>query len=174
MYTDFFGFNAKPFSLVPNPNYLYLSTKHGHALTFLEYGLSEKIGFVMLTGEIGIGKTTLIRYMLNQVEADMDVAVIFNTNIRSHDLINLILSEFEIEYNNIMGSGLPYCTYLVFDSLHFLLHRRFLCHLVTYRLDLPAHAWHAPVKVYCKIGQQIMAMVQADHCRHRPCLGQMP
>ena len=100
MYTDFFGFNAKPFSLVPNPNYLYLSTKHGHALTFLEYGLSEKIGFVMLTGEIGIGKTTLIRYMLNQVESDMDVTVIFNTNIRSHDLINLILSELEIEYND--------------------------------------------------------------------------
>ncbi len=100
MYTEFFGFTAKPFSLVPNPNYLYLSSKHGHALTFLEYGLAEKIGFVMLTGEIGIGKTTLIRYILNQIEADMDVAVIFNTNILSNDLINLILSEFEIEYND--------------------------------------------------------------------------
>jgi len=100
MYTEFFGFTEKPFSLVPNPNCLYLSSKHGHALTFLEYGLTEKVGFVMLTGEIGIGKTTLIRYLLNQIEADMDVAVIFNTNIMSNDLINLILNEFEIEYDD--------------------------------------------------------------------------
>lgn len=100
MYTKFFGFKEKPFSLVPNPKYLYLSSKHGHALTFLEYGLAEKIGFVMLTGEIGIGKTTLIRHLLNRVEADMDVAVIFNTNIVSKDLISLILNEFEIEHTD--------------------------------------------------------------------------
>jgi len=100
MYTEFFGFTEKPFTLVPNPNYLYLSSKHGNALTFLEYGLAEKVGFVMLTGEIGIGKTTLIRHMLNQVETDMDVAVIFNTNILSNDLIKLILNEFEIEYKD--------------------------------------------------------------------------
>ncbi len=100
MYTKFFGFKEKPFSLVPNPGYLYRSNEHGHALTFLEYGLTEKIGFVMLTGEIGIGKTTLIRYLLNQIEADMDVAVIFNTNILSNDLIKLILNEFEIEYDD--------------------------------------------------------------------------
>ncbi len=100
MYTEFFGFMEKPFSLVPNPNYLYLSSKHENALTFLEYGLREKIGFVMLTGEIGSGKTTLIRYLLNQVEEDMDVSVIFNTNFLSNDLINLILNEFEIEYDD--------------------------------------------------------------------------
>ncbi len=100
MYTNFFGCLEKPFSLVPNPKYLYLSSKHGNALTFLEYGLTEKIGFVMLTGEIGIGKTTLIRHLLNQVEADMDVAVIFNTNVLSNDLIKLILNEFEIKYDD--------------------------------------------------------------------------
>lgn len=100
MYLDFFGFKEKPFNLVPNPAYLYLSEKHANALTFLEYGLKEKIGFVMLTGEIGIGKTTLVRHLLNQVEAQMDVAVIFNTNVLSDDLINLILTEFEIEYKD--------------------------------------------------------------------------
>ncbi len=100
MYTKFFGFKEKPFSLVPNPGYLYKSNEHAHALTFLEYGLTEKIGFVMLTGEIGIGKTTLIRYLLNRIEADTDVAVIFNTNILSDDFIKLILDEFEIEYDN--------------------------------------------------------------------------
>ncbi|MCP4670995.1 MAG: AAA family ATPase [Desulfobacula sp.] len=99
MYKQFYGFQEKPFNLVPNPAYLFLSSKHANALTFLEYGLTEKIGFVMLTGEIGIGKTTIVRYLLNQIESDMDVAVIFNTNVLSDDLINLILSEFEIEYN---------------------------------------------------------------------------
>lgn len=100
MYTEFYGFKEKPFNLVPNPSYLFLSERHANALTFLEYGLAEKIGFVMLTGEIGIGKTTLIRYLLNQVESDMDVAVIFNTNVLSEDLIKLVLSEFEIAYDD--------------------------------------------------------------------------
>ncbi|RLC05806.1 MAG: general secretion pathway protein GspA [Deltaproteobacteria bacterium] len=100
MYKEFYGFKEKPFNLVPNPSYLFLSTKHANALSFLEYGLTEKVGFVMLTGEIGIGKTTIVRYLLNQIESDMDVAVIFNTNVLSDDLINLILSEFEIEYDD--------------------------------------------------------------------------
>jgi general secretion pathway protein A len=98
MYKEFHGFKEKPFNLVPNPSYLFLSESHSTALTFLVYGLTEKVGFVMLTGEIGIGKTTLIRYLLNLIESDMDVAVIFNTNVLADDLIHLILSEFEIEH----------------------------------------------------------------------------
>ncbi len=100
MYKAHFGFNEKPFNLVPNPSFLFLSDKHANALTFLEYGLTEKVGFVMLTGEIGSGKTTLVRHLLNQIESDMDVAVIFNTNVLSDELINLILTEFEIEYED--------------------------------------------------------------------------
>lgn len=100
MYTKYFGFEEKPFNLVPNPSYLFLSSRHANALTFLEYGLTENVGFVMLTGEIGIGKTTLIRHLLNQIESKMDVAVVFNTNVLSNDLINLILTEFEIEYTD--------------------------------------------------------------------------
>jgi len=100
MYKAFFGFREKPFNLVPNPAYLFLSEHHSAALTFLVYGLTEKVGFVMLTGEIGIGKTTLVRYLLNQIESDMDVAVIFNTNVLTDDLIRLILSEFEIEHED--------------------------------------------------------------------------
>nr|WP_321400009.1 AAA family ATPase [uncultured Desulfobacter sp.] len=100
MYTKFFNLKEKPFNLVPNPNYLYSSSKHENAMSFLEYGLSEKIGFVMLTGEIGIGKTTLIRNLLNKVDADMDVGVVFNTNVVSNDLIYLILNEFDIPYED--------------------------------------------------------------------------
>ncbi|WP_020586967.1 ExeA family protein [Desulfobacter curvatus] len=100
MYTQFFNLKEKPFNLVPNPNYLYVSSRHQNAMAFLEYGLSEKIGFVMLTGEIGIGKTTLIRHLLNKIEGDMDVGVVFNTNVYSNDLIYLILNEFEVPYED--------------------------------------------------------------------------
>lgn len=97
MYTNYFGFKDKPFTLVPNPAYLYLSSRHSLALTYLEYGIQENIGFVLLTGEVGTGKTTLIRHLLTTIEATMEVAVISNTNVSSHELIKLILQELEIE-----------------------------------------------------------------------------
>ncbi len=105
MYTDFYGFKEKPFHLVPNPAYLFLSKRHENALTYLEYGLAEKVGFIMLTGDIGMGKTTLVRHILNEVESDMDVAVIFNTNVLSDDFISLILTEFEIEHDRAMSKA---------------------------------------------------------------------
>ncbi|MBL0700715.1 MAG: AAA family ATPase [Desulfosarcina sp.] len=96
MYEKFYELNEKPFNIVPNPAYLYRSEKHQDALTYLEYGLMEATGFILLTGEIGTGKTTLVRYILNQIEPDVDIAVIFNTNITSDQLISLILDNFEI------------------------------------------------------------------------------
>ena len=98
MYTQFFKFREKPFNLVPDPGFLFLSDRHEKALTFLEYGLSEKVGFIMFTGEIGMGKTTLIRHLLNQVDdQNTDVAVVFHTNVSGTVLLRQILSEFEIE-----------------------------------------------------------------------------
>ena len=91
-----FGLTAKPFSMVPNPEILFLSKNHENALTYLEYGLSEKVGFILLTGEIGAGKTTLIRHMLNKMESQIDIAVIFNTSFTSDQMFRRILSEFEI------------------------------------------------------------------------------
>ena len=96
MYTSHYGLTAKPFSIVPDPNVLFLSKNHENALTYLEYGLSEKVGFILLTGEVGIGKTTLIRHMLNKMSSQMDIAVIFNTNFSSDQLFRRILSEFEL------------------------------------------------------------------------------
>jgi general secretion pathway protein A len=97
MYENFYGLKEKPFHIVPNPNFLFLSPKHRNALTHLEYGLMERVGFILLTGEIGTGKTTLIRYLLNQMEPDMETAVIFNTNVSADELLNLILNEYEIK-----------------------------------------------------------------------------
>ncbi|MHA2282694.1 MAG: XrtA/PEP-CTERM system-associated ATPase [Promethearchaeota archaeon] len=101
MYENFYGLKEKPFSIVPNPDFLYLSEKHQNALTYLEYGLSEKVGFILLTGEIGTGKTTLIRHLLNQIESDLEIAVILNTNVSPEQLLNLILNEFELETEDV-------------------------------------------------------------------------
>jgi len=97
MYKRFYGLSEKPFHIAPNPEYLYFSSKHQNALTYMEYGIREGAGFVLLTGEVGTGKTTLIRYLLNQIEAEMKVAVIFNTNVNSDQLLELILREFELD-----------------------------------------------------------------------------
>ena len=94
MYENYYGFQERPFSIVPNPDYLYLSPIHQNALTYLEYGLMEDIGFILLTGGVGTGKTTLIRYVINQFCSDMDVAVIFNTNVSADQLISLILRSY--------------------------------------------------------------------------------
>ena len=97
MYEEFYGLKEKPFQIVPNPEYLYKSPKHLNALTYLEYGLSENVGFILLTGEIGSGKTTLIQYMLNKMGDDSEAAVIFNTNVSPYQLLMMILTEFEIQ-----------------------------------------------------------------------------
>jgi len=83
MYKEFYGFQEKPFHIVPDPGFLYLTAKHRTALTYLEYGLTDRIGFVVLTGEIGTGKTTLIKQLLKQISTDVEVAVVFNTNVSS-------------------------------------------------------------------------------------------
>lgn len=102
MYEKFYGLTEKPFYLVPNPRFLYLSKKHQNALTYLEYGLSEGSGFILLTGDIGAGKTTIVRHILNRIEAHVEVGVIFNTNVDSGELIDLVLHEFGLEstYDN--------------------------------------------------------------------------
>jgi len=97
MYRKFYGFKEKPFGLCPDPNFLFLSSKHRMALNYLEYGLVHELGFVLLTGDIGTGKTTLIKKFLKQIPDGVEVAVVFNTNVSSEQLLELILDELEIE-----------------------------------------------------------------------------
>ena len=97
MYEHFYGLKEKPFQIVPNPSYLYMSPVHENALTYLEYGLMENVGFILLTGKVGTGKTTLVRHIMDQFETDKEIAVIFNTNVTTDELIQLILQSFELE-----------------------------------------------------------------------------
>jgi putative secretion ATPase (PEP-CTERM system associated) len=96
MYEKFYGFNKKPFELVPNPEFLYLSKAHRKALNFLEYGLTSRAGFILLTGEIGSGKTTIVRSLLNRLEAKTVPASIFNTKADVNQLLFMINEDFGI------------------------------------------------------------------------------
>jgi type II secretory pathway predicted ATPase ExeA len=97
MYEKFYGFREKPFSLLPDPEFLFLSKKHQMALTLLEYGLMNHASFSVITGGIGTGKTTLIRRLLNQMERDMVVGLISNTHPSFGELLQWILMAFNLE-----------------------------------------------------------------------------
>lgn len=96
MYTHFFGFTEKPFKLVPNPAYLYLSQSHEEALAHLSYGLSQGDGFVIIIGEVGTGKTTLCRAFLDKLDDNTEAAYIFNPKLNAAQLLAAINAEFRI------------------------------------------------------------------------------
>lgn len=98
MYTKFFGLKKKPFSLIPDPEFLFLSTKHRKALSTLQYGLMSHAGFTVITGEIGSGKTTLIRSMLGKIKDQCTVGVITNTHSAFGDLLTWVLAAFNIQH----------------------------------------------------------------------------
>lgn len=94
MYLDHFGFTAKPFELLPNPAFLYMSRTHTKALTYLRYGISERSGFILLTGEVGSGKTTLIRELIGSHLKGLRLAKVFNTRVDSTQLLGMIVEDF--------------------------------------------------------------------------------
>jgi putative secretion ATPase (PEP-CTERM system associated) len=98
MYEAFYGFREKPFSVLPDPTFLYPSRKHRLALDLLEYGMMNQAGFNVITGEIGTGKTTLVRYLLNRLERDVTVGLISNTHRSFGELLQWILFAFELEH----------------------------------------------------------------------------
>ena len=98
MYLDHFGFSQKPFSIAPNPQFLYMSPRHREALAHLIYGLSGEGGFVILTGEVGTGKTTLCRSMITQLPEHVDTAFILNPTLTVPELLATICDEFGIDY----------------------------------------------------------------------------
>src|SRR4029453_1051823 len=98
MYESFYGFAEQPFSLTPDPRFLWPSETHEEGFAPLYYGLTPRKGFLLLTGEVGSVKTTLLRAAIDQIPADIETALIMNTaDLSGLDLFKLIAAEFRPE-----------------------------------------------------------------------------
>ncbi|MCR4336420.1 MAG: AAA family ATPase [Candidatus Omnitrophica bacterium] len=98
MYNKFYGFSETPFNLTPNSRFFFASNKHTEALSTLIYAIEGRKGFVVITGEIGSGKTTVCRTLLGQLNSKTQTALITNTHLSSKDLLSTILEDLEIEH----------------------------------------------------------------------------
>ncbi|MCA1796701.1 MAG: AAA family ATPase, partial [Geobacteraceae bacterium] len=98
MYTEYFGLRDRPFSIAPDPEYLYMSARHREALAHLIYALETDGGFVLLTGEVGTGKTTVCRCLLEQVPEDAEIAFVLNPKVSAAELLESICDELGIDY----------------------------------------------------------------------------
>src|ERR1041384_1077728 len=97
-YLQFYGLSEAPFTISPNPRFLYLSAKHQEALNHLLFGIRERKGFVQLTGEVGAGKTTLCRALLDQLSSEsFSTAVILNPVLEADHLMAAIATEFGLD-----------------------------------------------------------------------------
>jgi general secretion pathway protein A len=98
MYCDFFGFSEKPFTITPNPQFIYLSEQHREAFAHLLYGIDSHAGFIAMTGEVGTGKTTVLRTLLTQLDPEKyRSALIFNSCLSGEQLLASICREFGVE-----------------------------------------------------------------------------
>lgn len=100
MYAGFFGLKENPFSLSPDARYLFLSEQHRDALNCLIYGIKERKGFVLISGAVGLGKTTICRRLLASMDDSVETALIFNTAVSEVDLLETILDEYDISVSN--------------------------------------------------------------------------
>jgi len=100
MYESFYNFNEKPFSLLPDPEFLYLGDRHKEALSMLEYGMMHRAGIILITGEIGCGKTTLIRHLIQNQDVDIVVGNITNTHRSFGELLKWVMLSFDLEYKD--------------------------------------------------------------------------
>ncbi len=98
MYHKFYGFKEAPFNMTPNSRFFYESAKHIEALSTLIYAIESRKGFVVITGDIGSGKTTVCRTLLNRLDPKTRTALVTNTHISGKDLLSAVLEDLEVEY----------------------------------------------------------------------------
>jgi general secretion pathway protein A len=113
MYESYYGLKENPFSVTPDPKYIYLGENHQEALAHLLYGARERKGFVVITGEVGSGKTTLVHYLINKFDGNGNTktAYLFNTKLNTNDFIQYILKDLGIEVTGGTKSDHLYTLY---------------------------------------------------------------
>lgn len=111
MYQRYFNLSENPFTIAPNPRYFYLSDQHREALAHLQYGLNENGGFILLSGEVGTGKTTAWRCLVENLPTDVDLAIVLNPRINEVELLETICDELGVAYEQ--GSGIKHLTDLL-------------------------------------------------------------
>ena len=108
MYNEYFGFKEAPFSIAPDPRYLYMTAQHREALAHLVYGLNSEGGCILLTGEVGTGKTTICRCLLEQIPEQANVALVLNPKVSEIELLETICDELDISYPDTDNSVKTY------------------------------------------------------------------
>lgn len=98
MYEDFYGLKEKPFSIQPDPDFLFFSVRHSMAYAMLEYGIQNRAAFSVICGEIGCGKTTIVRHLLNNLDEQLTVGIVYNTHQNIDDLLGWIMLAFNQPY----------------------------------------------------------------------------
>lgn len=107
MYESYYGLSAKPFQLRPDPHFFFASKGHKRAMAYLEYGLSQGEGFIVITGEVGAGKTTLMRNLFCKLESENIIAAqIVNTHVDADDILRMVVAAFGLAYENTNKTAL--------------------------------------------------------------------
>lgn len=101
MYEAFYGLKGNPFSIQPDPDFLYFGRRHTYAYAMMEYGITDKAGFIVISGEIGCGKTTLVRHLLNNLSPSVTVGLVNNTHREIADLLEWIMLAFGLPYEGL-------------------------------------------------------------------------
>ena len=107
MYSEYYHLSAKPFQLKPDPDFFFGSAGHKRAMAYLEYGMAQEEGFIIITGEVGAGKTTLVRNLFRKMQSDKIVAAqIANTGLNSDDTLKIVSAAFGLAYENLDKASL--------------------------------------------------------------------
>lgn len=101
MYEAFYGLKDNPFSIQPDPDFLYFGRRHTYAYAMMEFGIKNRAGFMVISGEIGCGKTTLIRHLLNNLAPSLTVGMVYNTHRETADLLEWIMLAFGLPYEGM-------------------------------------------------------------------------